>query len=138
MDNFYFKMTCEGKETLRRALELAARSHKVVGYAVRAAVPEVKDAEKPYLDKPAKPQRMVFFWSASGVADLTPFPFPMGIEQAADFAHEWLGSLNYGQEPDHDGDNGKGWTVYCEGWGHVDSEYQAFIAVAPSWAMYGK
>jgi hypothetical protein len=26
----------------------------------------------------------------------------------------WLEEVDYGEEPDHDGANGKGWRVYCD------------------------
>ena len=63
---------------------------------------------------------------------------PMTLEQAADFAVGWLEHADYGREPDHGGDNGKGWRLYCEDWGHVDHDHYAFAAVQPVWAMYGK
>ena len=62
----------------------------------------------------------------------------MTLELAADFAAGWLGHANYGNAPDHDGDNGKGWRLYCEGCGYVDNDHYAFAAVQPVWAMYGK
>lgn len=70
--------------------------------------------------------------------DQVALPFTLDAAGAADFASRWLAEADYGSQPDHDGDNGKGWCIYNEAWGHVDSHYSAIIAIAPSWAMYGK
>lgn len=110
-------MTCEGKEQLKKAMGLFP-CRKVVGYR--------EDEEK----------GLIFYWCDSVKA--TKLPFPMTLEQTADFASGWLEHASYGSEPDHDGDNGRGWRLYTEDWGHVAGEYQAFMAVKPEWAMYGK
>jgi hypothetical protein len=126
MDNFHFDMTCQGRETLSAAMRLAFSQHsKATHYAIREAD-----------DK--KPRRIVFFWAESVAKGAAPFPFKMDAEGCADFAWRWLSEVDFGSEPDHDGDNGKGWRVYNEGWGHVDGEWAGIIAVAPEWAMYGK
>ena len=67
------------------------------------------------------------------------FPFPMDADGASDFAARWLAVAPYPKEPDHDGDNEKGWRFYNEAWGHVGKYgHCALIAVRPSWQMYGK
>ena len=120
MDNFRFDMTSEGSETLKAALALFnPPGRKVTGYS----------------EEPGK--KLVFYWSNTSPR-ATKLPFPMTLEQAADFAIGWLEHADYGREPDHDGDNGKGWRLYCEDWGHVDHDHYAFAAVQPVWAMYGK
>lgn len=50
----------------------------------------------------------------------------------------WLDDTSYGTQPDHDGDNDKGWRIYNEAWGHVAGLWQAFAAIEPVWLMYGK
>lgn len=117
MDNFHFDMTSKGDKTLRTAMSLFPQRN-VTGYRA--------DAEK----------GLILYSADSPRA--TALPFPMTLEQAADFAHGWLEHADYGREPDHDGDNGKGWRLYTEDWGHVGGEWQAFAAVQPAWAMYGK
>lgn len=68
----------------------------------------------------------------------TVLPFPLDLNTSISFAWHWLTtSADYGNEPDHDGDNGKGWRVYNENWGRVGSFY-GFVAIKPAWAMYGK
>lgn len=120
MDNFKFDMTSKGASTLKAALALFnPPGRKVTGYS----------------EEPGK--KLVLYWSNSSPKAVK-LPFPMTLEQAADFAAGWLEHADYGHEPDHDGDNGKGWRLYCENWGHVDGDSYAFAAVQPVWAMYGK
>lgn len=135
MDNFNINMTAQGP--LKEVMELIFKKGGIYGcygYAVRPK-------EVVLNDRTLKPLRLVFFQYEDRnktLQDMVAFPFKMDASGVADFAERWLESVDYGKEPDHDGDNGKGWTVYNDYWGHVDSQYQAFIAVTPTWAMYGK
>lgn len=131
-------MTAEG--SLKDAMELVFKYSGVrscYGYAIRPYEPKGE-----HHWQKAKPLRLIFFRydnKNKGVKDMVDFPFEMDAAGVADFAQRWLnGGAAYGDEPDHDGHNGKGWTIYNEAWGHVDMQYQAFIAVTPTWAMYGK
>jgi len=125
MDNFHIDVTCEGKVALRLALDLAFRKHSAAThYAIRQ-------------DKEGGNSRMVLMWTEGG-KDAVALPFTLDAEGATDFVWRWLEQQDFGAQPDHDGDNGKGWRAYCQGWGHVDNEYQGFVAVNPAWAMYGK
>lgn len=117
MDNFRIDVTAEGDDRLRAVLALFDHD-TVVGYQADGR------------------RRLVFYWTDSEKA--TALPFPMTMEQAADFAIGWLEHADYGDEPDHDGSNGKGWRIYNEDWGHVDGDWSAFVAIEPAWAMYGK
>jgi hypothetical protein len=85
--------------------------------------------------------RLVLSWmsSESPGPEWHPFVTPVGWEEAATVVRGWLTTADYGPRPDHDGDNGKGWRVYNDAWGHVEPyHYKAFVAVEPRWAMYGK
>lgn len=148
MDNFHIDVTCEGARTLRLVMDLAFTQHsRVTHYAIRAAeegefydLPDGMEVKFPLslqIRKRAKPPRLVFMWTDGG-RDAVKLPFSLDAEGATDFACRWLAEQDYGREPDHDGDNGKGWRAYCEGWGHVDGEYQGFLAITPEYAMYGK
>lgn len=118
MDNFRFDMTSRGDATLKIALNLFnPPGGKVVGYK-------------------ADNERLVLYWGES--TNATKLPFPMTLDQAADFASGWLEHADFGSEPDHDGDNKPGWRLYCEGWGIVGGDHYAFAAIEPRWAMYGK
>lgn len=120
MDNFQIDITSEG--SIFKAMELAFRdgpNMRAVGYRIST-------------------EKGLIFYQYGSSARMTALPFKIDAAGAADFATQWLAEQNYGPEPDHDGDNGKGWRLYCEEWGHVDNESQAFVAVQPVWAMYGK
>jgi hypothetical protein len=81
--------------------------------------------------------RLVFFKHPCD--HLTLFPTPITLERAAEIAFDWLAQQKYGPEPDHDGNNHKGWRVFRDAWGHIDGcGYQSFVAVEPLWMEYGK
>lgn len=124
MDNFKVNIYAEGKDTLQVALSLFDR-RKTIGWQVKIV---------------NKRPRLILFWSTSSVAlgVITPLPAPLDTAGAADFVWNWLQHADYGPEPDHDGDNGKGFHVWCDDWGHVEELWQAFVAIEPEWAMYGK
>lgn len=127
MDNFRISITSIGDETLKHAISLAFTAggrKSATHYAIRSGFDGV-------------PKRLVFLWAPGG-KDSIELPFKLDSEGAADFARRWLAEADYGDQPDHDGDNDKGWTLYNDNWGHVDGEWQAIVAVKPSWAMYGK
>lgn len=142
MDNFAFNMICTGKTTLADAIALAfaGAGHKAaVGYVIRAGHKAFTHEAYRHLDKPKRPDRIIFLWSDYEKKEgYVAFPFKMDAFGCADFAARWLDECAYGREPDHDGDNEKGWRVYNESWGHVEDLHSAIIAVAPAWACYGK
>lgn len=154
MDNFALNITAEGEPTLKLAFDAAfthnAPGAKATHYSVREpqegerqekpdGVPKHWQAPWKYGQEP-RPRRIVFFWHApeQSQPDVVALPFSLDAAGAAEFAMRWLAEAPYGREPDHDGDNGRGWRAYVEGWGHVDGSHYAVIAVSPSWAQYGK
>lgn len=131
MDNFNIDVTSEGTVSLGMALSLAFSRHRTAeGF-------RIIEEGRTLTDK-WRPATLVFYWVKLDKTGYHPLPFKMDAAKATEFAAAWLEQVDYGREPDHDGDNGKGWRVYTEGWGHVDSDYQAIVAVQPAWAMYGK
>jgi hypothetical protein len=132
MDNFHIDVTSVGETSLLKALELAFAHHRqATHYAVRDAEPATERV-------PYKPRRLVFLWTAATQLGTQELPFKLDAAGAVEFARRWLNEQDFGREPDHDGDNKRGWRVYNEAWGRVDNQYQGFIAIAPAWAMYGK
>lgn len=134
LDNFHVDITSEGS----------------LADVMKIAFGKYRQAEG-YLVSPEK--GLVFFWLAAHetAVGLVKLPFKMSAANAAIFAEQWLSQTDYGPEPDHDGDNGRGWRVYNEAWGRVNAppmkDYPnlpsedwtySFIAVQPVWAMYGK
>lgn len=122
MDNFLFDVTCRGEEPFNVAMQLAFGEATATAYVV--------DPEK----------GLIFLWSPPERKEpsVLPLPFRMDALSAAHFAGRWLAQTEFPRQPDHDGDNRKGWRVYNEAWGHVGSYHYAIIAVQPAWAMLGK
>lgn len=119
MDNFHIDVICIGRDNLKAALTIVSSQHRqAVGYSVS---PE---------------KGLIFYWAEHD--KMTALPFKLDVEGMTDFATRWLAEQAYGREPDHDGDNDKGWRVYNEAWGKIGSDWQTFIAVRPAWACYGK
>jgi hypothetical protein len=81
---------------------------------------------------------LIFYWSSRGLKDITALPYEMNYDAAASFAWNWLKIEDYKKQPDHDGDNHKGFQVFNEAWTHVNGRWQALVAIRPVWAMYGK
>lgn len=121
-DNFYIRVDSEGRDHFLAAMKLgfsrysnnAVDEERAVGYAVH---PE---------------KGMILFWMAEETCPgYTPFPYEMAWEQAAEFAWGWLNQADYGHEPDHDGDNSKGFSVYNGG-------RKIILTIKPIWMMYGR
>lgn len=136
MDNFGIDITGEGRKIFTQAMEIAFSQHPhALGYRIDGS-------------------RLIFLWVASRYTAgnnssnaldpaVVAFPFKMDASGAAEFANRWLAEQDYGEEPDHDGSNGRGFRVFNEGWGHVKlmsgaTEHYAIVAVEPAWAVYGK
>lgn len=82
--------------------------------------------------------RLLLAWHENAGSEFNKLFTPLDHEQAEGFIKAWLESIDYGVEPDHDGNNGKGWRVYNESWAHVDTNHYVFAAIEPHWNMYGK
>ena len=123
MDNFRFDITSDGN--LQGWLDCCMARKLAVGWSVH---------------NDDKGLRLTFYWVAPTplVDEYQPLPSPADSNQIAVIVKSWLDAVNRGKRPDHDGDTGKGFRLYNEDWGHVDSRYQAFLAISPAWAMYGK
>jgi len=130
-DNFSFDIT---GASLRTCLEIAFSSHsKAVGWA------EIPRSENlPSGTGVRHTPRLVLFWTKPEIPQFQAFLTPMTVEQVEPIVRAWLAEQSYGREPDHDGDNGRGWRVYNEAWTHVAGMWQAFVAIEPEWIMYGK
>ena len=154
MDNFELKFTCHRREPLDQALALAflnAAGGKAVGYRIQRHTPPVGEG----LGGGQEVERLILYWavpdrqpSAEEVEldlvqgnDPRVHPLPgkgVGPKVASEFVWEWLQNADYPDEPDHDGSNSRGFRIYNEAWGHVDSDSYAFIAIEPAWAWHGK
>jgi hypothetical protein len=125
MDNFHIDITSEGIEEFDQAMKIAfnhAPGKKTTHYSI--------DPEKGF----------ILFWGApANGTTADEFPFPLSHIPATALLWQWLiTEAEYGREPDHDGDNEKGWRVYNEDWGMIGNHRYSFVAIQPVWAMYGK
>jgi hypothetical protein len=141
-DNGQIVVVMEGREAFELAMRLAFLPHK---YPKRSAATHYKIEKKPafggtnnlptMLFETQHP-RLIFYWIEDKTA--LELPFPMDVDDAINFAWGWLQKQDYGEEPDHDGSDGKGFAVYNEAWGHVGNSHAAICAVSPQWSWYGK
>lgn len=122
MDNFKVNIYADGEATLRIALALFGH-RKTIGWCVRTV---------------NKRPRLILFWDGTDNSAMTSLPAPLGTNGTADLVLNWLQHADYGPEPDHDGSNGRGFHIWCDDWGRVEEMWQAFVAIEPEWAMYGK
>lgn len=122
MDNRHIDITARNEEDFNLAMQIICRtewgSRKVVGFAVEQ-------------------NTFVLYWTKAD--KMQPLPYDMTPQQITAFVWGWLqGAQPIDREPDHDGDNKKGFRVFNEAWGHVFNQSQAFAGITPVWAMYGK
>lgn len=146
MDNRTIDVVSEGDGELAMALALIwanAPGGKASHYKEANLVETVRYFGEPtsghhssLKEDPAGTPTLIFLWSNE--RDALPLPDRLDQEGAYTFARAWLRKANYGQEPGHDGCNGKGWRVFTESWGHVAGYSYAIAGIQPAWAMYGK
>lgn len=84
-------------------------------------------------------ENKIAFAQYQSAPEMTPFPTELGADRCAEIAYDWLQKAEYPREPDHDGDNKKGWLLRTDGWGQVEGlDYHYFVSVEPTWIMFGK
>ncbi len=131
MDNRIFNVNGKGEESLLKTLELAFLQS---GYKTAVAW---RVTEK---------HGLILYWALSSNhnKDISKFPSPVTANEVLPTVLAWLNSdaktemTGWDRDADHDGDNGKGWRVFCEDWGHVADDWSAFIAIKPAMMWYGK
>jgi hypothetical protein len=85
---------------------------------------------------------LVFYWHT--VAGAHPLPVALDADGVADLAMTWLKERPveaYGQEPDHDGDNARGFRLSNGGPSITtgkERERYAVVAISPEWIEYHK
>jgi hypothetical protein len=136
-------------------LVIVSKSREDFDLALQLAFRHAWNAESWWIYKPEPIDQKEYDWSDRvgllGVEDSGPFlvldqygkkgvkfPCPIDCETATEFAWKWLQEQEFGDEPDHDGSNSKGFVVFNESWGHVGGSWAAICAIGPAWAMHGK
>ena len=123
-DNFHIDVSSECRASFDKCMELLW--HKVPGgFASHYTVRKIEGVET-----------LILLWHEE--QDAKPLPFKLSLEAAKSFGWNWLEQSAYGGQPDHDGDNGRGFRVFNEDWGHVSGMHYAFAGIQPCWMMYGK
>lgn len=146
MDNRQVDVTSEGDEALWLAIRLAwpgaaggkATHYKTVGLAKKTVYygePTSGHSTSTHEVADGTPT-LILLWHAE--RDALPLPYPLELDDAIQFVAGWLRNVPRGRRPNHDGDNGEGWRVFTESWGHVAGHQYAIVAAQPVWAMYGK
>lgn len=130
-DNRVFNINGLSKEMLLKTLELAFSQE---GASTKANCYKID------------PDRgMILYWYEQ--PGTIPFPTNMKPEEILDIVWAWLKSepevsttydADWDYDADHDGHNGRGWRVYCEGWGKVQDNSAAICAIKPVYLWYGK
>ncbi len=143
MDNFSIDITAEGDSSLAAAIGLAfshhapgkkAEAYRIVNTLDRDPSSPTGLTQNPKHGWPC----LVLYWTKTG-KEVVPFAYPMTLDETLTFVRGWLRNTPPpGPQPDHDGDNGHGWRVFNENWGHILGEFSAICAIQPRWAMYGK
>lgn len=145
MDNRLIDITSEGDEALALALQIVwdnapggkATHYKVMSYTDAETEMSGRYDIKVETHPDEKPlPTLILLWNAE--ADAMPLPYPLDLEGAINFAKGWLKNAEYGEEPDHDGSNGKGWRIFNNNWGHVMQLHYGIVGIRPNWAWYGK
>lgn len=133
MDNRIFSVNGKGKECLLETLKLVFNQcSDYKDYAVGWKI--------------SKQSGLILCWYVSEGYNINPFPAKMTAEDCLPFIWNWLQTPEAGKTArigfdaarDHDGDNGSGWRVFCEDWGHVDHIHSAICAIKPVVLWYGK
>jgi hypothetical protein len=116
MDNRKIELVMD--DNFELAMQLAIGHRKTMGYQIHENC-------------------MVLYWAKSN--KMASLPYEMELQDVISFVKGWLNKTKPNSpQPDHDGDNSQGFRIFNEAWGHVFGEWQAFIAIQPIWAMYGK
>jgi hypothetical protein len=135
MDNRIFNVNGEGDELLAKTLELAF----IHGNHGMARTAEGWSFTKKH--------GLILHWTImDNPKDVHKFPGQLSAEDCLPFVKAWLKSadaktvekIGEDSDYDHDGSNHLGWRVFCESWGHVNSDWSAFIAIKPAYMWYGK
>lgn len=82
--------------------------------------------------------KLVFYWHASGGGNA--FVVPHTREMLVPLILSWLAKQDYGDEPDHDGSNGKGWRLksHMEFNNAIPGSFYVQFYVHPEWMEYHK
>ena len=127
--NSQVDVTCDKKEVFDMALAIAfinAPGHKAYGFCVDKKI------------------GLILYWFEADKAE--PLPYAMDINQAKSFVWGWLESLKDEDFSEYTFDHmsnlkldkKRGFRIFNEDWGHVNGQSYAFVAILPTYTLYGK
>lgn len=128
--NCVFNVNGQGKENLVATLDLV--------FQMRGYLPAAWRHDEKY--------GMILYWTVKDIEGINILPAPLSAEEIAPIVLSYLESEKAGdvvlkgwdKDVNHDGHNTPGWRVYCEDWGHVDSRWEAIVAITPAYMWHGK
>ena len=132
-DNKTYDVADEGTAKLLQLIGLAmGENTKFYGWRTR------NPGEWEIYGKPSKRPSISFTNYPVKKDDFTAFPAPLGMAELSGIIEAWLDQVDYGPQPNYDGDNEKGWQfIIGPHWSHFQTIGECF-GVAPKWMMYGK
>lgn len=121
-DNYRFDVA---GVSLELALTLAFAEHsKVVGWRVQ--------------ERENEPPRLILYW-ADGGEKMTRTPAPLVGDAVVALVQQWVDATPWDpKHPWNEVTTKKGVRVYNEDWGHIDGQWQAFVAIEPYQLWFGK
>lgn len=149
MDNRQIDVTSEGAAALAAAVGIVwpnAHGGKVTHFKIvnvknvtdyyKDATGEVTGHSTESMPAADGTPTLILAWYADD--GFQALPYPHDRDAAIQLITGWLKTVDYGEAPDHDGSNGKGWRIFNDSWGHVAGSHYGVLGVQPAWAMYGK
>lgn len=137
MDNRTADITSKGREALEMAVKILwPNGNKAVHYKIVNLVEEDVGYRKEYVERDDGTPTLILLWAKGN--NTQPLPYTLDLNGTIHFIDGWLNTVEYGPQPDHDGDNSKGFRVFADFWGQVANQTYGFIGVQPVWAMHGK
>jgi len=143
-DNFRVTVRAQGKDHFLNAFKMAfgsAPGSKAKHYLITtpAALGMRRDDGEDRGDLELDVPCFSILWHEEEHYKSIPLPYEMPWEVAAEMVWNWLAQVEYPEQPDHDGSNGKGFLLSTgDFWGHVGGVSYHILTVQPEWMWYGK
>lgn len=143
MDNraldFTSKMDDLAFADIGRALHLVL-SHTPAQYITHYIITEsvVEGAVADYLNPDERHVQTLTMLKGDRENALPLPPYEISLEDMQRFIYRWLENVEYGIEPDIDGDCEPGYRLFTDCWGEAGGFNNGVISVQPVWAMLGK
>ena len=138
MDNFKIDIKADSDASLRKAIDIAF-AHNAVCQTVQSyqvVTLESSPTNRVPEELNGKTALVLCWDKVDRQKEDARTNLPCGLDSgaAADVAMRWLAEQKWGPEPDHDGDNRKGWRILTG----VSSVSSAVCTIVPAWAIYRK